>query len=158
MTRRVGLAPIVVAAALAAAPAASGGGPFATALNAPPPGLEAGRAWTARLNVVNCFGGPAKTGMEPWLAIRNAATGERLVFRIEPRGVETLYAVRVVFPSPGSWTYSVGDRAQTFRRYGPVEIRPAERESFPLLRAGGGALLAGAAGLALARRRRRNDL
>jgi hypothetical protein len=104
MTKRLAIAPLVAAAALAAAPAASAGGPFASALNAPPAGLEAGRAWTARLSVINCFGSPAETGMRPWLAIRNEVTGESLAFHVERKGKKTLYAVRVVFPRPGSWT------------------------------------------------------
>ena len=55
------------------------------------------------------------------LAVRNADTGQRLVFRarlVARRGAHDAdFEARVVFPTGGRWSYAIGDRQTTFKRH-----------------------------------------
>ena len=95
-----------------------------------PTGLGPGEPWDALIVVSE---GPVPAGA-PTVTIRNAATGEKQIYRSTSRGHEGMYDSRVVFPSAGTWTYEVTDptSGRTYQ-YDPVTIAApvAETPSTP---------------------------
>lgn len=109
------LGPILLALALAGVLAAPG--PKLSVSAAKPPALEAGAAWRATIKVRR--GGRPALGLRPALVIAKGAA--RRSFRARPAGRGS-YRARVVFPSPGRWTYSARLGKRTFR-LGAVTVR-----------------------------------
>ena len=60
--------------------------------------------------------------LKPRLIIRNAATGEQRRFVARATAVLGDYRANVIFPSAGSWSYSVDDRHGVVWRFGSVSI------------------------------------
>jgi hypothetical protein len=174
------LLPALVAVTVLAGPAAAKEMSVSLAGGGPPPNIDPGEPWNARLLV---HGEPDILAQAtPGIRIRNDDTGEARTFdarRTSRRAADgqLIYRVRVVFPSEGGWSYTlidgVTDRAYegSFIQVGdapaaeaaPEASRPspaaapASDDSFPLwpVLAGIGAfLLAGAAAIVVVRQRR----
>ena len=150
------------ALALAAATAASAGG-WATVGIEPLPPEQAGTPWNVTITVLR-HGRTPTDGAKPTLTIRNAETGKTITYAAKPAG-NGRYTARVVFPSEGTWRYTVSNglaatgygtsQTQTFA---PVEIGGGAGDpALPAWQIGGGAVLAlalAAAALLMTRRRR----
>jgi hypothetical protein len=108
---------LVIGLALAALalPAAAAGGGWATAGVAPPnDGIGAGDTWNAKVTVLQ-HGKPETPlmGVTPTLTIKNGSTTK--TFKGTTTDEAGVSIVKVVFPSAGTWSYSVYDG---FSQYG----------------------------------------
>jgi molecular chaperone GrpE len=117
-----------------------------------PPGRDAGTVWNFKVIVARKAGEPSHV---PTITIRNRTTGERRSVAARPTGTHDVYGAKVVFRSPGNWTYSV--RAGNARRSGSISIVAATDsvstwKTFALV-ASALALVAGAAVVVLLMRR-----
>ena len=104
-------------AVLAFAGTAAAGGWATVALSSLPTGVDPGEPWNVELTVLQ-HGQTPLAGVKPTLMIRNNDTGARQTFVAKPTDRVGVYAVRVVFPSNGTWTYEVYDG---FTRYGGAQ-------------------------------------
>lgn len=101
-----------VVAALVAAGSASAGCWATVGLAPPPAGLAAGTVWTAEITVLQHGRNPLPDARDatPRVAIVRESTGEEQTFTaIATDPAKGLYQAEVVFPSPGTWTYTVFD-------------------------------------------------
>jgi LPXTG-motif cell wall-anchored protein len=151
---------------LLTAPAVAHAGGFATTgLSSTPDGLRAGEAWKVELTVLQ-HGRTPLSELSPEIVTVNA-DGNRTTFRAKPTGRPGRYAATVRFPKAGQWRYVVYDgfnnaMPTTFPAVviGPVAAStttvrrpdPVGPPALPIVV--GGALLLGALGLWLTRRRR----
>ena len=139
-----------------ALPAAAAAGGWATAGLAPPPaGIEPGETWRAELTLLQ-HGRTPLDGVSPSITISGPETR---TFEFAPVGKPGLYAADVVFPSAGTWSYTVNDDFSQVHTFKPVQIGPpaVSPGGFPRWAiapiAAAGALAAALVGLALIRRR-----
>jgi len=133
-------------------------------LSTSPAGTSAGGTWTVDVSFVSSGQILAVDNLHPSLVIKNVVTGERRTFQTRSTAETGVWRASVIFPSEGSWTYSVivGGSGMTFD-YPPVSIGPATAAVTPPTGAPAGpvptvfALLAvmavaGAGGVIVARR------
>jgi YtkA-like len=153
---------LVAAAALAAAliaPATTVAGGWATVgLSSLPDGAGAGEEWVVDLTVLQ-HGRTPLEGVQPRVIVRAAGGGEEQEFAAKPTERPGVYRARVVFPSPGEWSYSVDDDFSQVHQLGTVRIGAAGAQATPAAVAprtaagppesGDGVTLAGALGIAL---------
>lgn len=95
-------------------------------LSTSPAGTTAGGTWTVDISFVSQGHILRVDSLQPSVVIKNVATGERRSFSTEATAESGVWQANVVFPSEGSWTYSVvvGVSGITFD-YPPVSIGPA---------------------------------
>lgn len=162
---------VLLAALANAAPAAAGC--WATVqLASPPAGTAAGKAWTAKITVLQHGRNPLPDASDarPNVTITNAA-GDRKVFTAKPVDASKgLYSAKVVFPSGGTWNYAVFDGFTTAggqpagcertHELGAVTIgkgspgvSTAGASGFPVWALAGSALLIGGVAVFFGRRR-----
>jgi hypothetical protein len=171
LMRKVLLGGVLLAAFTFASPA--GAGCWATVGLAPPPkGLEAGKAWTAEIKVLQHGRNPLPDAADakPTVTIINRATDDRTTFTAKATDPAAgLYEARVVFPVPGAWDYEVfddftsfdGEAAPCARTHAFDDVRiggtapPSSAGAFPVAPVGGGlgALLLVGVGVLYLRRR-----
>lgn len=120
---------LAVALAAVAVPAASAGGWATVGLSSLPAGTAAGDEWPVELTVLQ-HGRTPLDGIAPVLTISNA-DGDSAAFTARPTGKPGVYRADVVFPSEGTWTYSVWDDFSRTHTFKPVEIG-GPGGSFPL--------------------------
>lgn len=141
-------------------------------LSSTPSGLGPGDPWTPSMTVID-VDGQLPANAKPGIRITNVDTGRTIDYPARPTGDPAVYAVRVVFPTPGRWDYvaydGVTDRLYEYptttilapKATAPAVPAPAatrtEEGSFPLWPLVGSLGGAGALALAafLARRSRR---
>jgi hypothetical protein len=140
-----------------ALPAAAAAGGWATAgLSPPPAGIGPGDTWQAELTLLQ-HGVTPLEGVHPTITISGPATR---AFEAMPTGKPGVYVAEVVFPSAGTWRYSVDDDFSQVHTFAPVQVggpvaAPA-RGDFPIwviAPIAAGALALAALGVALVRRR-----
>jgi YtkA-like protein len=116
---------LVVATALAAAliaPATSLGGGWATVgLSSLPDGARSGEAWVVDLTVLQ-HGRTPLEGVQPRVLVTTGPDGTEKAFVAKPTQRPGVYRARVVFPSAGTWTYSVDDDFSQVHELGTVRI------------------------------------
>ena len=148
------------ALALAAATGASAGG-WATVGIEPLPPEQANTPWNVTITVLR-HGRTPTDGAKPTLTIRDAESGKTITYAAKPAG-NGRYTARVVFPSDGTWRYTVNNGlaatrygASQTQTFAPVEIGggAADPALPPWQIAVGAALALAAAALLLTRRRR----
>ena len=133
-------------------------------LSTSPAGTTAGGTWTVDVSFVSSGEILAVDSLHPSLVIKNVVTGERRTFQTQSTTVSGVWRANVIFPSEGTWTYSVivGGSGPTFD-YPPVSIGPAAAAVTPPTSAPAGPVpaviailavlaMAGAGGLIVARR------
>lgn len=118
---------ISLAVAALAAPASAAAGGWATAGVGPPPDdMGPGDTWNAKVTILQ-HGNPETPlqGVTPSLTIRNGSTTKTFKgTTTDENGVST---IKVVFPSPGKWSYAVYDGfteygGATTHKFAPVTI------------------------------------
>ena len=153
-----------VVLALAVPATAAAGGWTTVGLTAPPPDdVRAGTTWTAELTVLQ-HGRTPLEGQKPILTIRSGP--RTATFAAAATGRPGVYRARVVFPAAGSWKVSVDHGWGVQHDFGPFAIdggtvhagRTGEAGDDgswlpPLAAVLAGLVAAGAAALALRRRR-----
>ena len=78
-------------------------------ISAPPAKLRPHMVWRATLTYT-IEGRPADLqGWSPYVQIQKAGTSSTRIFLATETRKTGVYRARVVFPSPGSWTYDVSD-------------------------------------------------
>jgi hypothetical protein len=94
-------------------------------LSTSPAGTTAGGTWTVDISFVSEGHILRVKSLQPSVVIKNVATGERRTFQSDDTAQSGVWRANVVFPSEGSWTYSVvvGVSGITFD-YPPVRIGP----------------------------------
>ena len=151
---RTFLGALVIALALPAAAAAGG---WATAgVSPPPPGIGPGDTWQAELTLLQ-HGVTPLEGVSPTITITGPETR---TFEFAPTGEPGVYVTDVVFPSAGTWRYSVDDNFSQVHTFAPVQVggpvaAPAGGD-FPawvVAPIAAGALALAALGVVLVRRR-----
>ena len=158
--RKLLLLGLVLAFAALAGTAAGGG--WATVGVEPLPPDDANEPWNVTVTVLR-HGRTPTDGAQPMLTIRNRDTGATRTYALEPAG-SGRYTARVVFPSPGTWSYTVnnglaatGYGMSATQTFAPVEI--GGRNGGPVLPTwslvGIGGLAVGLAAVVLLGRRRR---
>jgi hypothetical protein len=119
---------LVAAAALAAAliaPATTLAGGWATVgLSSLPDGARSGEAWVVDLTVLQ-HGRTPLEGVEPRVLLTSGIEGTEKEFVARPTEEPGVYRARVVFPSAGSWTYSVDDDFSQVHELGKVRVAAA---------------------------------
>jgi hypothetical protein len=156
-----------LACAALAIPGSAAAGGWATAgLGPPDDGIQAGDTWKAKVTILQ-HGQTPLSGIEPTVTIRNDA-GKTLTFPARPTGEAGVYEAKVKFPSGGSWSYEVYDGFEQYggaktHRFGPVSIAPGSGDGgslWPVALAslGVAAAIVAAAGVFIARLRRRTDV
>ena len=148
---------VVVATALAAlavaAPALGGG--FATVGVSPAPPDEAGAVWNLRLNIKQ-HGRTPLDGLSPTVIV-TGGDARTETYAAKPTGEPGIYAVDVVFPTAGTWSYRIDDGFSQVHTFRPVQIvGDGGGSGFPTVPVGVGIALAlalGAALIVVARRR-----
>ena len=145
----------LLAVVLVAVPAASAGGWATVGLSSLPTGTAPGDKWSVDMTVLQ-HGRTPLEGIAPVLTIRNG-DGKSAQFTGTPTGKPGVYHADVVFPTAGTWTYTVWDDFSRTHTFKPIEIAGPTGGSFPLLELAVGlglaAALAAATILALRRRR-----
>jgi YtkA-like protein len=107
--RRLVLALATAAVALAAAGTALAGGWATVGVSpGPPDGGGPGSTWNVDLNVLQ-HGRTPLDGVVPTITIHNRDNGATQTFTAKPTGEPGHYAAKVVFPSAGTWEYSIND-------------------------------------------------
>jgi len=156
-----------LACAALAIPGGAAAGGWATAgLGPPDDGIQAGDTWNARVTILQ-HGQTPLSGIEPTVTIRNDK-GTTLTFPARPTGEAGIYEAKVRFPSSGNWSYEVYDGFEQYggaktHRFGPVSIAPGAGDGgslWPVALASLGlaAAIVAAAGVFIARLRRRTDV
>ena len=103
------------------APAAVTAGGWATVgLEPMPDRVRSGEPWVVDLTVLQ-HGVTPLEGVRPSLTIQSPG-GEAKSFRAAATAKPGVYRARVVFPSAGSWRYTVDDDFSAVHRFGPVQI------------------------------------
>ena len=136
--RRLVLA-ATAAAAFGVVPAAYAGG-IALDVKRPPGQLAAGDSWRADIGLRACAGARLTGRFSVRVVITNVATGKSVFY--PARRARSRYTARVVFPSAGTWAYSVRVNDWTDGRHGTVRVEgraPSGGAFWPL---GGGLVLA----------------
>jgi len=142
-----------------ALPAGAAAGGWATAgVSPPPPGTGPGDTWQAELTLLQ-HGVTPLEGVNPTITISGPETR---TFEFAPTGKPGIYVAEVVFPSAGTWRYSVNDDFSQVHTFAPVQVggpvaAPAGGD-FPtwvVAPIAAGALALAALGVALVRRRPR---
>jgi hypothetical protein len=123
--------------ALALPVTATAGGWATVQLSSTPKGLRAGVVWDVRITVLQ-HGRTPLDGLKPRVTIRKDTRTVALrkgsprvrTFLARPTGEAGVYRARVVFPSAGTWRYSVWDGFSEYggareHTYAPVHIGPA---------------------------------
>ena len=108
---------LAAVAALALAGTAAAGGWATVGLSSLPTDIDAGKSWNVQLTVLQ-HGQTPLVGVQPTLTIRNVDTGATRTFEATPTETAGVYAVKVVFPTPGNWAYEVYDG---FSEYGGAQ-------------------------------------
>ena len=166
MTRLTLTLVVTIGAALLIVGSASAGGFATVGLSSTPDGTLAGKPWKVELTVFQ-HGRTPLDGVLPKVVIRNEQ-GDTEVFDAVATGKPGVYRASVVFPTAGTWNYTVDDgfvaEIQQMHDFPPVEIGAPAATTAPAAdgRPWGTAILAGlATGLlvalisALTMRRRR---
>ena len=110
---------LTLVAVTLAFPAAAAAGGWATAGLAPPPdGIAPGETWRAELTLLQ-HGVTPLEGVNPTITV---AGPETRTFDFAPTGKPGVYAADVVFPSAGTWRYSVNDDFSQVHSFAPVEV------------------------------------
>jgi YtkA-like protein len=116
---------LVAAAALAAslmAPATTLAGGWATVgLSSLPDGARSGEEWVVDLTVLQ-HGRTPLEGVQPSVLLTAGVDGKEKAFVAKPTQRPGVYRARVVFPSAGSWTYSVDDDFSQVHELGTVRV------------------------------------
>jgi hypothetical protein len=101
-------------------------------LTTSPAGTTAGGTWTVDVSFVTEGHILRVDNLHPTVVIKNVLTGQRQTFQTQPTAESGVWRANVVFPSEGSWTYSVvvGGSGITFD-YPPVSIGPAAGAAAP---------------------------
>ena len=131
-------------------------------LSSTPAGTASGGTWTVDVSFVSNGQILRVDTLRPSIRIRNVDTGDIRSFESQPTSESGVWRADVVFPTAGSWTYTVvvGGSGLTFD-YPPVQIvgaapspqTPAGPEPLPLLAALAAVLLAVVAGAVYLARR-----
>lgn len=148
---------ITLALLALALPAAAAAGGWATAGVSPPPaGIGPGDTWQAELTLLQ-HGVTPLEGVHPTITIGGPETR---TFEFAPTGKPGIYVADVVFPSAGSWRYSVDDDFSQVHTFAPVQVgapvaAPAGGDfpAWAVAPIAAGALGLAALGIALVRRR-----
>jgi hypothetical protein len=130
---------LVLAVAAVASPAATAGGWANVGLSSLPAGTPPGDKWSVDMTVLQHGVTPVE-GIAPVLTITNG-DGDSRSFTGTPTGKPGVYHADVVFPSAGTWSYTVWDDFSRTHTYKPVEIG-SPGGSFPYLPLGIAAALA----------------
>jgi len=111
--------------ALLAPAAARAGGWANVALSSTPTEIRTGGTWSVDLQVLQ-HGVTPMEDVEP-AVILTGPDGAQRRFAARPTGDAGVYRARVVFPSAGSWRYTVSDGFTDVgtRVYPPVDVAPA---------------------------------
>ena len=121
MARTLTRALMGVLIAACASPAAAAAGGWATVgLEPMPDRVGPGEPWVVNLTVLQ-HGVTPLEGVRPTLTIQGAGEASR-TFKAVATGQPGIYRARVVFPSAGSWRYTVDDDFSAVHRFGPVRI------------------------------------
>jgi hypothetical protein len=131
-------------------------------LSSTPAGTASGGTWTVDVSFVSNGQILRVDTLRPSIRIRNVDTGDIRSFESQPTSESGVWRADIVFPTAGSWTYSVvvGGSGLTFD-YPPVRIAgaaqpseaPAGSEALPLLAVLTALLFAVAAGAVFLARR-----
>jgi hypothetical protein len=102
------------------------------ALSTSPAGTTAGGTWTVDVSFVSQGHILRVDSLHPSIVIKNVVSGERRTFPTRSTAESGVWRGDVVFPSEGSWTYSVivGGSGLTFD-YPPVSIGPGSAAAIP---------------------------
>jgi hypothetical protein len=114
-------------AALALPASALAGGWATAGLGPPDDGIGPGDTWNAKVTILQ-HGMTPLSGLHPTITIRNGSTSK--TFQTTATGEPGVYLAKVVFPSAGTWSYSVYDG---FTQYGG-----AKTHGFPNVSIGAG--------------------
>src|SRR3954454_6393114 len=122
---------LVVWLVLVLAPDAWAGGWSTVGLSSTPEGVAPGRPWDVEMTVL-AHGVNPLSGLEPTLRISDGVTSR--TFAATAAGKPGVYRARVVFPSPGTWRYSVVDGyiKGVTHTFPAADIRPAAPAPAPL--------------------------
>jgi YtkA-like len=102
--------------AVLAMPASGVAGGWATAgLGPPDDGIGPGDTWNAKVTILQ-HGMTPLSGLHPTVTIQNGSTSK--TFRATATDEPGVYLAKVVFPSSGTWSYSVYDG---FTQYGGAQ-------------------------------------
>jgi hypothetical protein len=123
--RRLVLVLSTVAVALAAAGTAFAGGWATVGVSpGPPDGGGPGSTWNVNLEVLQ-HGRTPLDGVVPTIAIRNRDSGDTQTFTAKPTGEPGMYAAKVVFPTVGTWEYTINDGFSQTHTFKPIAIGDA---------------------------------
>jgi hypothetical protein len=127
---------VVLVGALVQAGVASAGCMATVGLAPPPAGIEPGTTWTAEMTVLqhglNAL--PNADTARPTLTIANSKTGAEKTFVARATKNPEVFVADVVFPTAGSWTYSVYD---DFSSEGGQPVPCAQTHTFAAVTIGG---------------------
>jgi hypothetical protein len=119
--RRLVLVVATAAALTAAGTALAGGWATVGVSPGPPDGGGPGSTWNVDLNVLQ-HGRTPLDGVVPTITIRNRDTGDTQTFTAKPTGEPGKYAAEVVFPTAGTWEYSINDGFSQTHTFKPISI------------------------------------
>jgi hypothetical protein len=123
--RRLVLVLSTAAVALAAAGTALAGGWATVGVSpGPPDGGGPGSTWNVNLEVLQ-HGQTPLNGVVPTIAINNRDTGDTQTFTAKPTGEPGMYAAKVVFPTKGTWEYTINDGFSRTHTFKPIAIGDA---------------------------------
>ena len=95
-------------------------------LSSTPDGTSAGQTWDVDVSFVSQGRQMTVDSLSPSITIRDQSTGREVSFPAVPTGRSGIYHAAVVFPTDGSWTYSVlADHYGTRFDFPAVHIPPA---------------------------------
>lgn len=114
-------------AALALPASALAGGWATAGLGPPNDGIGPGDTWNAKVTILQ-HGMTPLSGLHPTVTIRSGSTSK--TFQATATGEPGVYLAKIVFPSVGTWSYSVYDG---FTQYGG-----AQTHGFPNVTIGAG--------------------
>lgn len=117
MTRRLVTAAALATALLVPSTAAAGG--FATVGVAPPDGVAPGEHWNAELTILQHGVNPLE-GIQPRVIVTRGDA--RRVFAARATDEPGVYRADVVFPTGGTWRYSVDDDFSAVHTFPPVRV------------------------------------
>ena len=127
--RRLVLVLATAAVALAAAGTALAGGWATVGVSpGPPDGGGPGSTWNVNLEVLQ-HGRTPLDGVVPTITIRNSDSGETQAFTAKPTGEPGMYAAKVVFPTKGTWEYTINDGFSQTHTFKPIAIGDAPAAS-----------------------------
>ncbi len=113
---------VLVVAFVLTGNAAAGG--FATVqLDSTPDGVAVGETWSAQLTVLQ-HGRTPLDGLSPTVTI--ASGSQEQMFPAAPTSEPGVYHVEVVFPSAGTWTWTIWDGFTQTHTYAPFVVAPAD--------------------------------